>query len=287
MGIKSDLNLLQSERNWDISLFFLAYLIFAVPSKILMRYLGATRYLSLSLVVWGSITVGLAFVRNARELLSVQFLLGVTQAGFFPSIVIYFSFWYRKRDQTMRIAILFGASIISSALSGILAYGFIYLDGIRGLNSWQWMFLLEGLPMIPLGIITCLFLSNIPDTVQWLNNSEKQLLTNLLRHDAGIANGENVRLSWRQRSIAIGFVVGIGQIGGIILPFVHYDKSTNRRNIFIYFGTVVASLVLVIILRICLILENRWRDNLSREKYDRIAAIKESCDWHPQVRYVL
>ncbi|CAF1184316.1 unnamed protein product [Rotaria sordida] len=98
----------------------------------------------------------------------------------------------------MRIAILFGAAIISSALSGILAYGFTYLDGTRGLNSWQWMFLLEGLPMIPLGIITCLFLSNIPDTVQWLNNSEKQLLTNLLRHDAGIANGENVRLSWRQ-----------------------------------------------------------------------------------------
>ncbi|CAF1381253.1 unnamed protein product [Rotaria sordida] len=420
MGIENDLKLSPSERNWDISLFFLAYLIFAIPSSILMRYIGATRYLSLSMLAWGSITVGLAFVRNAQQLLSVKFLLGMTQAGFFTSIVIYFSLWYRKRDQTMRIAILYGATIISGALSGILAYGFTYLDSTRGLNSWQWMFLLEGLPMIPLGIITCLFLSNIPDTVQWLNNSEKQLLTNLLRHDAGIANGENVRLSWRQafyvfvdwriylyalinigiagvfkyintylpllvedmgylkgevhlmtvppyvfafvccllvnysssrrnehgfhlifclsitlvgfilmltlidrgqvalyvsicitccgilsafplliswltnnvggytkRSIAIGFIVGIGQIGGIILPFVYYDKSTNRRNIFIYFGTVVASLVLVIILRICLMLENRWRDNLSREKYDRLATIDEPCDWHPQVRYVL
>ncbi|CAF1229797.1 unnamed protein product [Rotaria sordida] len=173
MGIESDLNLSQSESNWHISLFFLAYLIFAIPSNILMRYLGATRHLSLSMLAWGSITVGLAFVRNAQQLLSVKFLLGMTQAGFFPSIVIYFSLWYCKRDQTMRIAILFGAAIISSALSGILAYGFTHLDGTRGLNSWQWTFLLEGLPMIPLGIITCLFLSNIPDTVQWLNNSEK------------------------------------------------------------------------------------------------------------------
>ncbi|CAF1101377.1 unnamed protein product [Rotaria sordida] len=129
MGIENDLKLSPSERNWDISLFFLAYLIFAIPSSILMRYIGATRYLSLSMLAWGSITVGLAFV--------------------------------------------------------------------------------------------------------------------------------------------------------------YYDKSTNRRNIFIYFGTVVASLVLVIILRTCLMLENRWRDNLSREKYDRLATIDEPCDWHPQVRYVL
>ncbi|CAF1235793.1 unnamed protein product [Rotaria sordida] len=268
--------------------------------------------------------------------------------------------------------------------------------------------------MIPLGIITCLFLSNIPDTVQWLNNSEKQLLTNLLRHDAGIANGENVRLSWRQafyvfvdwriylyalidigilsvikyintylpllvedmgnskaeahlmtappyvfafvfcllvnysssrrnehgfhlmfclsvtlvgfilmltlidrgqaaqyvsicivccgilsayplllswstnnvggytkRAIAIGFVVGIGQIGGIILPFVHYDDSTNRRNNFIYLGMVAASLVLVIILRICLMLENRWRDNLSREKNIDPWDATQTVEWTP------
>ncbi|CAF1229779.1 unnamed protein product [Rotaria sordida] len=68
---------------------------------------------------------------------------------------------------------------------------------------------------------------------------------------------------------------------------IHHDESTNRRNDFICIGIVAASLVLVIILRICLMLENRWRDNLSQEKYARLAAIKEPCDWHPQVRYVL
>ncbi|CAF1238661.1 unnamed protein product [Rotaria sordida] len=92
--------------------------------------------------------------------------------------------------------------------------------------------------MIPLGIITCLFLSNIPDTVQWLNNSEKQLLTNLLRHDAGIANGENVRLSWRQvfyvfvdRRIYLYALIDIGILGVIkyintYLPLLVEDMGT-------------------------------------------------------------
>ncbi len=103
-----------------------------------MRYFGPTRYLSLSMVAWGSITIGMAFVKNARELLCVRFILvrklnfyewynildfslkGMAQAGFFPGIIVYFSLWYRKRDQTMRIAILFGAAIISSALGSVL-----------------------------------------------------------------------------------------------------------------------------------------------------------------------
>ncbi|CAF4229127.1 unnamed protein product, partial [Rotaria sordida] len=101
----------------------------------------------------------------------------------------------------MRFAILFGAALAAGVLEGILAYGISYMKDIGGLENWRWLFLLEGLPIIPLGVMTYLFVGSIPDAVQWLDNCEKQLLTNLLREDAGLANSEpasSTRLSWRQ-----------------------------------------------------------------------------------------
>ncbi|CAF1432521.1 unnamed protein product [Rotaria sordida] len=101
----------------------------------------------------------------------------------------------------MRIVILFGTVFAAGVLDGILAYGTSHMKDIGGLKNWRWLFLLEGLPIIPLGVMTYLFLGSIPDTVQWLDNCEKQLLTNLLREDAGLANSEptsSARLSWRQ-----------------------------------------------------------------------------------------
>ncbi|CAF3618302.1 unnamed protein product [Rotaria sp. Silwood1] len=153
------------------------------------------------MLAWGSITIGMAFVTNARQLLIVRFLLGVAEAGYFPSIIIYFSLWYCKRDQIMRMAILGGAASASGAITGILTYGTSHMKDIGGLKGWQWTFLLEGSPIIPLGLITYILLDNVPNAVQWLNNMEKQLLTNLLRNDAGVADGEptsNTRLVWLQ-----------------------------------------------------------------------------------------
>ncbi|CAF5002283.1 unnamed protein product, partial [Rotaria sp. Silwood1] len=101
----------------------------------------------------------------------------------------------------MRIAILEGAAMASGALDGVLTYGISHLKDISSLKPWQWLFLLEGSPIIPLGIITYLFLDNVPNAVQWLNNMEKQILTNLLRNDANVADSESTsgtQLSWLQ-----------------------------------------------------------------------------------------
>ncbi|CAF0923364.1 unnamed protein product [Rotaria sordida] len=110
-----------SAMNWAISLFYLSYLIFEIPSTLLLRFLGPTRYLSLSMILWGGVTVGMAFVNNSQQLLIVRFLL---------------------------------------------AYGISHMKDIGGLENWRWLFLLEGLPIIPLGVMTYLFLGSIPDTVQ-------------------------------------------------------------------------------------------------------------------------
>ncbi|CAF1210049.1 unnamed protein product, partial [Rotaria sordida] len=187
-GIKQDLNISVTESMWLVSLFYVAYLIFAIPSVILQRFLRPTSHLSLSLIALGAFTMGMAFVKNIKVLLALRFLLGLAEAGVFPGIIIYISFWYRKREQAMRMAIFFGAAIIAGAASGILAYGIIRMNGMAGLEGWRWIFLLESLPIIPLGIITFFFLANIPETVQWLDHCERALLTTILQEDEGMAN---------------------------------------------------------------------------------------------------
>ncbi|CAF1100666.1 unnamed protein product [Adineta steineri] len=420
MGINDDLHLSQSQSEWAVSLYFLAYLIFEMPNILLMRYLGPARYLPLSMLAWGGITIGMAFVKNAQALLPLRFFLGIAQAGYFPSIIIYISLWYRKRDHTMRIGIIYSAAIISEALSSIMAYGFSKMNNVGSLQGWQWMFLFEGLPMIPLGIITGLFLSNIPDTVQWLNIAEKHLLTNILRNDTIITNNPDAHVSWKQilhvftdrhiylyalismgnlgiikylstslpsivqdmgtssenvhlmtappyafaffacllvnysasrnnehgfhlifglsfallgfiltitlnsqshtalyisscitccgvfsafpvllswatknvdghtkKPVTLSFIIGIGQLGGIILPLTNDNKPTRGRNDYICLGALAASLFFTIILRISLMIENRRRSKLSPDEYNNETSIKESCDWHPDIRYAL
>ncbi|CAF1392168.1 unnamed protein product [Rotaria sordida] len=98
----------------------MTYLIFEIPNIAFMRWIGLTYYLSLSLIAWGSISIGLAFVTNARSLMAVRAFLGITVSGYFPGIISYFSLWYCKKQQTMRIAILFAASMVADALSGVL-----------------------------------------------------------------------------------------------------------------------------------------------------------------------
>ncbi|CAF1407665.1 unnamed protein product [Rotaria sordida] len=171
----------------------------------------------------------------------------------------------------MRMAILCAAVPAAGGIDGILTYGISHMQGIGGLKSWQWTFLLEGLPIIPLGVLVYVLLDKIPNAVQWLSNIEKQLLTNLLRDDAGVADSEPIpetRISWRQ-------------------IYRDVDKPTYRRGHAICGGLIAVSIVATIILWVCLMKENNRRTNLSPEEYTREATIKEPCDRHPDVRYSL
>ncbi|CAF1104855.1 unnamed protein product [Rotaria sp. Silwood1] len=154
-------------------------IIFGIPSFLLLRFLGTTRYLSLSMILWGSVMIGMAFVTNARELLVLRFLLGMIVAAYFPGITIYLSLWYRKAEQTMRISLFFGAAITAGIFGGIISYGIAQIRNLSSLKDWQWIFLLEGIPIILLGVLTYLFLSSIPETVQCKNQqNNKTILLN-------------------------------------------------------------------------------------------------------------
>ncbi|CAF4610191.1 unnamed protein product [Rotaria sp. Silwood1] len=176
----------------------------------------------------------MAFVKNAQGFLPMRFFLGMAESGFFPGMIIYISLWYRKRERTMRITVFFLAVTVAGAVGSVLAYLINKLNGINGRSGWSWIFLLEGLPIIPLGLITYCFLANIPETVRWLSPCEKQILSNILREDAGVADGEpesHNRLSWCQiRHVFVDWriylytIISIGNLGVIRCWTVYFPS---------------------------------------------------------------
>lgn len=166
--------------------FFLAYVIFEVPSNILLDKFGARRWIARILVTWGIVIVATGFVQNVEQLLVARVLLGIAEAGFFPGVILYLSRWYLGRDAAKAVA-MFMLAIPFSYMIGAPISGWI-IDNVHwlGLPSWRWIFILEGFPSI-IGGIACLYL--LPDSVKdvkWLNQEEKTWLSTSLKTEAAL-----------------------------------------------------------------------------------------------------
>ncbi|CAM4799117.1 unnamed protein product [Rotaria magnacalcarata] len=180
LGLNRDIILSTAEDDWSVALIYLGYFIFAVPSALLILYMGTTIYLTIILLVWGSLSIGMGFVKNVPLLLALRFLLGMTIAGFFPGMLAYLSRCYPKTFRTMRIVVFYIAAILSAAVAGILVFAIAKMDGIGGLESWQWLFIFIGIPVVLLGIATFLFLDKISNPLRFLQPAEREILINNL-----------------------------------------------------------------------------------------------------------
>ncbi|KAI1315500.1 hypothetical protein EDD11_000733 [Mortierella claussenii] len=184
-GIAHDLNLTSSEYNWALSIFFVGYVLFEVPSNICLKLVGPRIWISAVMVTWGGIMMAMAAVKDATGLLVARFFLGVAECGLFPGVVYLFSLWYTKNEQALRNGIFFSTATLAGAFGGILAYYIAQMEGIRGLHGWQWIFLLEGLPTVLLTAVVYIRLPDFPENARFLNERERELAVKRLRVDAG------------------------------------------------------------------------------------------------------
>ncbi|KAJ3002852.1 hypothetical protein HKX48_002072 [Thoreauomyces humboldtii] len=175
-GLYTDLGLVDWQYNLSISIFFIGYILFEIPSNLLLKKFGPSRWLGRIIAVWGCVALLQFVVKNAAGLLAIRFFLGVTEAGFLPGVTMYLTFFYRKEERAKRLAIIIAAAALSGAFGGLLAYGISFLDHHHGLRGWQWIFLLEGIPTIVAGILTFWVLPDFPDSPgRWLSPEEKLL----------------------------------------------------------------------------------------------------------------
>lgn len=164
-------------------IFFFGYFLFEIPSNLLLHKLGARIWIARILITWGILATLTGFVHSAHQLYVVRFLLGLAEAGYFPGIALYLTYWFRQRDQAQAIA-LFLAGIPVTSILGAPVSGFI-LDHVHwlGISSWRWLLILEGVPAVICGVLTYFLLPNRPAEAKFLNQEEKDWITGELARE--------------------------------------------------------------------------------------------------------
>ncbi|AYC34092.1 MFS transporter [Pseudomonas cavernae] len=162
-------------------IFYLGYILFEIPSNIYMQRTGARRTLTRIMVLWGMVTVATAFVTTPNQLIVARFLLGIAEAGFFPGVILYLTYWFPAALRGRITAVFVMAAIIAGIVSGPLA-GWImtHAHGWLGLKDWQVLFVLEGIPAALLGVFGWFWLADKPAQARWLSEQEKQIIATAL-----------------------------------------------------------------------------------------------------------
>ena len=155
-------------------LFFVGYFFFEVPSNLILQRVGARIWIARIMIVWGIVSMAFMFLKGTTMFYVMRFLLGAAEAGFFPGVILYLTYWFpaQERARTMAMFIVGGvlAGVIGSPISGAL----LQLDGAGGLAGWQWLFLLEGIPAVLMGLIVLILLPNRPQDARWLSPAQKE-----------------------------------------------------------------------------------------------------------------
>ncbi|RAO64239.1 uncharacterized protein BHQ10_000251 [Talaromyces amestolkiae] len=158
-----------------LMVFLIAYALFEVPSNYLLKKLRPSRWISILMLSWGAITMGLGGTHSFGEVAGVRFLLGMVEAGLFPGLVYYLTFWYRVSERSLRVAIILASATLAGAFGGAIAYGVGHMNGSSGLSAWRWLFIIEGAPSCASAVLVWFFLPDYPETCRFLNEEDKAL----------------------------------------------------------------------------------------------------------------
>ncbi len=184
LTMQKDLNLSDFVFDLGVGIFYFGYLLFEVPANLLLHHIGARRWIARIMISWGLVSALTAAVSGPWSFYAVRILLGVAEAGFFPGIILYLSYWYPARERARVMAYFMAAiplaGVLGPPLSGVIMQR---LNGVAGLHGWQWMFVLEGLPSVVLGLVTLWRLPDRPGQARWLPAEDRAWLTQTMEHE--------------------------------------------------------------------------------------------------------
>jgi ACS family tartrate transporter-like MFS transporter len=169
--------------SWGAGIFFIGYFIFEVPSNLALEKFGASRWIARIMVTWGIISALMASVSGVWSFYGLRFLLGVAEAGFFPGIILYLTYWYPAEYRARFLAAFAIAVPVSTVIGAPISGLLLGLDGLLGLKGWQWLFIIEGIPSVVLGIITWFYLTDRPEKADWLTPAQKGWLSSKLESE--------------------------------------------------------------------------------------------------------
>ncbi len=180
LTMNADLKFSPTVFAWGAGIFFIGYFIFEVPSNLALEKFGASRWIARIMVTWGIISACMALVSGVWSFYGLRFLLGVAEAGFFPGIILYLTYWYPAEYRGRFLAAFAIAVPVSTVIGAPISGLLLGLDGVMGLKGWQWLFIIEGVPSMLLGIVTWFYLTDRPEKADWLTGEQKAWLSSRL-----------------------------------------------------------------------------------------------------------
>ena len=194
LRMKAELGLSDSAYGFGASIFVFAYVIFEIPGVILIERWSARKWVARIMVSWGMVTVLTAFIHNATQFYLVRFFLGVAEASFFPGIIVYLTHWFTTKDRARAVAAFYVAAPVAVFLGSAIAGSVLNVHWM-GMSGWRWLFIIEGIPAILLGVVTFFYLTDRPSQAKWLPEDERSWITITLATELAAKNSRG-RLSF-------------------------------------------------------------------------------------------
>jgi ACS family 4-hydroxyphenylacetate permease-like MFS transporter len=178
-----DLGLSSTMFGLATTLFYATYVIFGIPSNIMLGIVGARRWIATIMVLWGIASTATMFATGPHSLYVLRMIVGITEAGFLPGVLVYLTYWFPAYFRARANALFMIAMPVTTALGSLVSGYILSLDGIMSLKGWQWLFLLEGFPSVLLGIVVWFYLDDKPSKAKWLSKEDKDCLQEMMDSD--------------------------------------------------------------------------------------------------------
>jgi D-galactonate transporter len=212
-------------------IFFIGYFIFEVPSNLIMERIGARIWIARILVTWGIISSAMMFVNGKPMFYALRFLLGVAEAGFFPGMILYLTYWFPAEVRGRAVARFMTATAIAGVIGGPISGLLLRMNGANGLAGWQWLFLVEGIPAVVLGFVTLVYLPDSPKHAKWLTTEEKDWIVSRLQQER-----ERAR---HQAHHTLGEALSSGRVW--TLAFIYFSVIMSFYGISLWLPQIVKS----------------------------------------------
>lgn len=217
LTMNKDLGFSPAVFGFGAGIFFWGYFMFEVPSNIVLDKVGARLWIARVMITWGIVSAAMAFVWNDTSFYVLRFLLGAAEAGFFPGIILYLSYWFPAQRRATVTSLFMAAAPISVVLGSPLSSALLEMNGLGGLKGWQWMFILEAIPAVILGFVVFFYMTDKPEQAKWLKDDERAWLVETMNAErAGKAAGAKHSI-WS----------GLADIRVLALALVYFGTSAG------------------------------------------------------------
>ncbi|KAL2865433.1 major facilitator superfamily domain-containing protein [Aspergillus lucknowensis] len=238
LGLEDELGMEGHQYNIALFVFFIPYILFEVPSNVLLKRMRPSTWLSGIMVAWGVVTIGQGVTGSFAGLVVCRVLIGALEAGFMPGSVYLINMYYRRHELQWRLNFFFSASIFAGAVSGFLAYAIANMDGVAGYKAWRWIFILEGVATVVLAVIAKFIIVDWPESATFLADDERAVLLRRLAEDQGEAQMNRLDKKSMKRTFSDPKVY----LGRVALPVMYFGIVNTGYAVSFFTPTILEQL---------------------------------------------